>query len=176
MSSSNLRPTCRTCGKPLVLVDGEKQRWYCYEDDALYYGKEARWVESKHVRIRPLIPLPREYRLRRCLASNIRASALILCLACLLSINEVGREDELWYLWLRFALGVAILVAGMLLAFRVSNTMPENARISPMKPSLLWLPFHKPFDKYGIALTTWTILALVCLLLTATYWILSLVH
>jgi hypothetical protein len=40
-------PNCRVCGKPLRLLDEIEQRWYCYEDNQLYYAKDKRWVGEK---------------------------------------------------------------------------------------------------------------------------------
>jgi hypothetical protein len=42
-NSENL-PTCRVCGQPMRLLNKEIQRWYCYEDDQLWLGKEEKWV------------------------------------------------------------------------------------------------------------------------------------
>jgi hypothetical protein len=42
-------PKCRVCGQSMKLLDEEKQRWYCYKDDDVYYAKEQRWGEYEAV-------------------------------------------------------------------------------------------------------------------------------
>ena len=48
-------PFCRTCGKPLFLLDQEEQRWYCYKDDEVFYGKEYRWGRQSDATRRPAV-------------------------------------------------------------------------------------------------------------------------
>jgi hypothetical protein len=43
-TSSKNEPTCRVCGRPMVLLDEDAQRWYCDEDDQLWLGTEQKWV------------------------------------------------------------------------------------------------------------------------------------
>jgi len=38
-----LGQTCKVCGKEMRLLDEEQQKWYCYKDDVVYFGKESRW-------------------------------------------------------------------------------------------------------------------------------------
>lgn len=37
-------PGCAVCGLGMVLLDSDNERWYCYQDDVTFYGKEERWV------------------------------------------------------------------------------------------------------------------------------------
>ena len=54
MSNSKLQaPVCRTCGKPLILLDEEEQRWYCYKDDEVFYAREQRWGRQSDAVLKP---------------------------------------------------------------------------------------------------------------------------
>lgn len=46
------KPVCRKCSKPMVLLDEENHKWYCYKDDEVFYGKEIRW-SSDPVHVSP---------------------------------------------------------------------------------------------------------------------------
>jgi hypothetical protein len=35
-------PVCRVCRKPMALMDRDKQKWYCYKDDKVYWAKRQR--------------------------------------------------------------------------------------------------------------------------------------
>jgi hypothetical protein len=39
-------PTCRVCGQRMKLLDDEAQKWYCFKDDEVWFGKEQRWEEQ----------------------------------------------------------------------------------------------------------------------------------
>jgi hypothetical protein len=36
-------PNCRLCGQPMKLVNEAEQRWYCYKDGEVWFGKEQKW-------------------------------------------------------------------------------------------------------------------------------------
>jgi hypothetical protein len=42
-------PACRVCGKPLVLLDKDEQRWYCYKDDIILYANRQRWNDESTI-------------------------------------------------------------------------------------------------------------------------------
>jgi len=37
-------PTCRICGKPMILLDEEALRYYCSKDNQVWLGRERKWV------------------------------------------------------------------------------------------------------------------------------------
>ena len=37
---------CRVCGKPMILLDKDVQRYYCSKDDEVWLGKEQRWLRQ----------------------------------------------------------------------------------------------------------------------------------
>jgi hypothetical protein len=59
---------CRACGRPLFLLDKEKGRWYCYEDDQVYLEKEQKWLGT----------LPIEGKLRRNRISSETSTAVLI--------------------------------------------------------------------------------------------------
>lgn len=44
-NSGNL-PTCWMCGQPMQLLDEEGQRYYCFKDNQVCFGKEQKWVDE----------------------------------------------------------------------------------------------------------------------------------
>jgi hypothetical protein len=55
------KPVCRTCGRQMVLLDKNEERWYCYKDDEVFLAKEQRWIgeESPRPHSRPALSTDR---------------------------------------------------------------------------------------------------------------------
>jgi len=87
-------PRCRTCGEPLVLVDGDEQRWYCYTDDEVYWAREQRWLGEPPPK-QEIQPVLREYGADTGIDS--KGVAKPLCRQCNTPISLVDEEERRWY-------------------------------------------------------------------------------
>jgi hypothetical protein len=76
---------CRVCGKPMRLLDEYEQRWYCHEDDQLYYAKDQRWAEEN------ARPKKAEARAEKMSTKPIK------CKICKKRMTLVNPDMQIWY-------------------------------------------------------------------------------
>jgi len=102
-------PLCRQCGKPLRLLDEKGERWYCYRDDELFYGKTQSWSE------------PLAYRTSEYVHGDLRiqrVGKVIVGIACAIFIlsgylnHNILSNSPLWVGWLVFFVGWVVTIFG----------------------------------------------------------------
>ena len=157
LSVSKLEPTCRVCNTPLFLLDEEAQRWYCYRDDEVYYAKDQRWGEHRLTTpITPTTPMSRKSLVRYHLCYNVWITTMALSYSITFGVIETNWILQFISPFLLFG-GVAILVVGYL-------TIPKKERESMTWLCSIWFSsFRRPFDKYGMVLSIWFVVAAIWL-------------
>jgi len=150
-------PVCRVCRRPMVCLDEENQRWYCYRDDEVFFAKEQRWQEPRSLPGLAPIPMSRKSRLRLFLANDILASTIVLVVLMERIIQSGVPQPSLVTDFVPFLAYAFCFTA----YFCVYWTIPKVER-GPQSGWPLWSGvFHRPYDKQLIALFTWWVLTLV---------------
>jgi len=132
------------------LMDQEKQRWYCYADDEVFYAKENRWEEPHSVgAVRVKRAPTRQEIIRLYAVTDIFLSASCICfLALTINFNEVQV--------LPIAFTAVCVTLGMFGGW-LDGRLRQRKLIEWPK-NLGMKAFRKPRDKYIMALFLWKVL------------------